>query len=323
VKTFKEAMHKRKSAILIFLILCVTVSVFSQSQKQIDQTVLRKLQEIKPKNTRTVQYRIVVPKKIIKLPQDMQLNIVYKLGHYKWELVALRFESKSNSDLVTVSKMLHSSAFPFYREMVPGKDEYKVQTGTLSKKEFNRLVLTAIKFYNSNIIRRPESFIGCSSSGDGLVVFNLFDRTNEPKLFLKSDKGDGSLVGGISERTECGFEEVIDTLFCEVFYDYLKDKQIFVDLEKEQAESLLTARSLEPPITDNYRDYFRQALLFELLGEFGSEKAIPVLEKIVKESKLEDEWKKNLVWDLEDATLKIKARAGKIRSDKIRSETPK
>lgn len=298
--------------LLPFALLCLPLFClcgFAQSRAEIDRVVYEKLHQIKPKNTRDAKYSIVLPKSEAQLPADLRLDIVYKIGHYQWELGTLRFERSSNDETVAITKLTHSSAFDFYRQWSLGEDKSAVLRATMPKADFGRLLRTALRFYEADIVRKPMELMGCGSSGDGTFIFSLAGTVAGRNGESLSKKGNGQIVGDILHRTECGYDEVRDTLFWEVFDDYLKANVLFVELEQYLVEGLLIARLTDEPISDNYLDYFRRLLLVHLLGAFGTTKSIPALER-ASESNLEDTWKKHLREDAEDSTRKIQARSG-------------
>lgn len=296
--------------LLPYALLCLPLfclSGLAQSRAEIDRVVYEKLQQIKPKNTREAKYSIVLPKSEAKLPADHQLDIVYKIGHYQWELGALRFERSSNDEMVAITKLTHSSAFGFYREWSPGEDKSAVLRATMPKADFGWLLRTALRFYEADIVRKPLDMMGCSSSGDGTFMFNLAGTGENKNRGPLSKKGNGRIVGDILHRAECGYDEVRDTLFWEVFDNYLKANVLFVEMEQYRVEDLLLDRMNDQPIADNYLDYFRRSLLVHILGDVGTERSLPALQH-AGDANLDDSWKKHLREDAENSSRKIRAR---------------
>jgi hypothetical protein len=297
--------------LLPFALFCLplfTVSGFAQSRSEIDRLVYQRLREIKPKNTRTAKYSILMPKAGSPLPENLDLNIVYKIGHYAWEIGALRFGLSSKEDTVAITKLTHNSVLPFYREWTDRKEEFHVQRATIPKADFYRLLVTALMFYDADIARTPVEFMGCGSSGDGTLMFEVSGSFVGKDRDRWTRQGNGNIVGDITGRTKCGYDEVRDTLFWEVFDEYLKANVTFTNAERSEVEDLLIARLSDNPIADNYKDYFRRSLLVDLLGEFGTSKSIPALER-AGEAKLEGNWQKYLREDVENSTRKIQQRA--------------
>lgn len=293
--------------------LLLAVASFSATPQSlaIKREVAAKLKSIKPHNSEDYVYRVTLPKRLPRLPGSLRLDLIYKLGHYEWDLVALRFEKSRGARTVSVSQITHSSAFPFIKEVTHAKDTYSVKHGTISTTDFERLFTFANTLYHANIERRqigpPERYrvSYSSSSSDGTILLQVTETGKSTPLISAS----GTLhVGDLSERVISGYENVRVHLFWEVFFDFLKSHDLFADTPPEDALNSLIARLAEPPLVNDYRDYFRQSLYVEVLGEIGNEKAVSALESTARNTRLEEDWKKYLKQDISAAIEKITAR---------------
>jgi hypothetical protein len=276
--------------------------------------VVKKLKTIKPLDTRNYVYRILVRQKLERLPDSVRLDLVYKIGHYQWDVVALRFEQKKGEAFVSVNQILHGSAFPFWKEAAHIEDSSSVKHGQLRVQEFQRLLAIANALYHADI---KEKYIGppsqmsygraFGSSGDGTILLQLAAMSRDTPLIIRES---GTLhTGDLRQRVLSGYENVRVHLFWEVFYDYLKSHKFLTDMPADEAVNLLVSRLAEPPLVDGYRDYFRQSLYVEVLGEMGSIKTVPALESAAQNSKLEKSWKESLDQDISEAIEKIGARS--------------
>src|SRR4030095_3375929 len=121
-----------KSSIVLTLFGCL-LCTFAQQPLSIDQQVLKRLNEVKPKNSKHWVYHIVAPPTPLRLPASLQLDLVYKIGHYRWSLVAFRFERKEEEPFVDVSQVVFQSALPFWKERIDLTDSYGVKRGKLRR----------------------------------------------------------------------------------------------------------------------------------------------------------------------------------------------
>lgn len=79
-------------------------------------------------------------------------------------------------------------------------------------------------------------------------------------------------------------------------------------MDKTKAEEIAVSRLEEPQMIDNCKDYYRQSLYVEILGELGTIKAVPILKKLSEGNSLEKDWDKYLKAHAEKAIEKIKGR---------------
>lgn len=284
-------------------------SMSALQAKSVNRQVAQRLKSIKPKNTKLWVYQVRVPLRPLELPSSLRMDLVYKIGHYSWDLVALRFERHNGSPYVDISQVVFSSAFPFIKVDMNVTDSYSVRHGKLSVKDFDRLLTLAYTLYRSDIeaeyVGSPGKSYGSvtGSSGDGTILLQLAKVPPEPRSIIRES---GTLhVGNLANRVEGGYESVRVHLFWEVFYEYLKTHSILNDMEREQAVDLLIERLKEPPMADDYRDFFRQTLYVETLGELGSARAIQALREAAENSKLEEDWKTFLKRDVSEAIERI------------------
>jgi hypothetical protein len=297
--------------VMIILPGLTFTSVSAQQTASIRRDVAQRLKSIKPKDTKEYVYRVKVPVKPLRLPSSLRLDLVYKIGHYQWDLVALRFERSGGSPFVNISQVVFSSAFPFIKEDSKIKDSYSVKVGRLSVQEFDQLLSLAYTLYRSNIERKyigtsnRNGFSMTSSSGDGTIILQL-TKTSPSSSSIISESGTLH-AGDFSARVTSDYEYVRVHLFWQVFHEYLKTHSILHDMDKEQAVDLLIARLKEPPMADDYKDYDRQALYVHTLGELGSARAIQTLEHIAQNTGLEENWSGFLKQDVSEAIEKIKA----------------
>jgi hypothetical protein len=196
---------------------------------------------------------------------------VYKLGHYRWSLVALRFDRKEGAPFVDVSQVLFQSALPFWKEATDVKDFYWVKRDRLKVQEFDDLLSLAYALYKADIESKyigPANRLSGSikgSSGDGDILVELLDTTSAPRALIRDS---GSLaVGDLSERVTGGFDYVRSHLFWEVFHNHSQNHPLTEEVVGPNAAKLLIPRLTEPPISDGYRDYFRLSLYVHVLAE--------------------------------------------------------
>lgn len=298
------------SAITLLLLLCFH-TIIAQNSNSVRQEVINRLKKIKPPDTPKYIYKLTVPQKIPDLPENLRLDIIYKIGHYEFQYVALRFEREKGKDFVNVTRFIYGSALNFYKPYSKGEN-YNAAEGKLTVKDFNDLLNLAYTLFQSNIEKIARRNLGYGSgsatmsSGDGSIAINLSDKQNNAASIINET---GTLhAGDLKDRISNGYEDLRVHLFWEVFYDYLEKNNIFADLEKAKAEEIAISRLKEPLLTINYRDYYRQALYVELLGEIGSEQSLPILKKLTENNGLEKDWDKYLNERAQKAIEKIRSR---------------
>jgi hypothetical protein len=315
--------NRRFLALLVSLFVLLGWQISpAQMADSVQKKVVKKLEEIKPTDTKDFIYKIAAADKIEKLPDDLRLDIIYRIGHYEWDLVALRFEREKANPLVKVTQFRYSSTLDFYREWNNNKpDSYAAQQGQIAVKDFDRLLTLAYTLYKSDIKREETPREPCDdcplsslirippmdfSTADGLIILNLKSVENNPQIFIKES---GVLhTGDLKIRAASTFERVRAHLFWEVFNDALGKQNIFADLEKSKTEEIAISRLEEPQMINDYNDYFRQLLYILLLGETGTSKALPILETKAKTGGLEKDWDETLTRAARAMIGKIKAR---------------
>jgi hypothetical protein len=299
------------SSIVLTLFGCLRCT-FAQQPVSIERHVLKRLNEIKPNDTKDRVYRIVAPSKPVILPASLQLDLVYKIGHYRWSLVAFRFERKEGEPFVNVSQVFFQSALPFWKERVSITDSHGVKRGKLRLQEFDDLLSLAYALYKADITSKyigPANQLGGSiagSSGDGDILAELIDTSSTPRMIIRES---GTLAAGdLAERVVGGFDYVRLHLFWEVFHTYFRDHPLSEELAGRDATKLLISRLNDPPISVDYRDYFRLSLYVHLLAELAEPEAIPTLISIGENARLKDTWSEQLKEEIGVAIAKIKAR---------------
>ena len=297
------------SSIILALSGCLRCT-FAQQPASIQRQVLKRLTEIKPKDSKEHVYRIVAPLKPLSLPASLRLDLVYKIGHYRWSLVAFRFERKKGEPFVDVSQTFYRSALPFWKEATKAKDSYGVRHGRLRVQEFDDLLYLAYALYKADIESKyigPANRISgsiTSSSGDGDILVELIDRAITPRIIIRDS---GTLaVGDLSERVVAGFDYVRPQLFWEVFHTHFKNHPLTEEVIGSDAAKLLIPRLNEPPISDDYTDYFRLSLYIRVLAELGEPEAVPALKNIGQKARLKGNWSEYLKEDIAEAIEKIK-----------------
>ena len=313
-----------------FLVLALFVLAGGQNifaQNSLRREVIKKLNELKPPNEKNYIYKIAVPTKPQMPPENLRLDIVYKIGHYEYKCIALRFEKEKNADFVNVTRFAYGSALGFYKKYskYSESDAYIAEHGKLTAAEFNKLLSFAYLLYQSNIEREfvaPKavkrrsramltSGVGnavsmTSSLGDGSIILNLLDAKNDFRPVIKES---GTLHAGyLKKRLSNGYEDLRTHVFWEIFHNYFEKNNIFAALDKTRAGEIALSRLAEPPIINSYEDYYRQSLYVEILGEFGTIKALPILKKLSEGNSLEENWNKHLKKDAAKAIEKITGR---------------
>jgi len=257
------------------------------------------------------------------MPSDQRVDLVFKTGHYKFQYIAIRFDRRSSSHAVDVTYFSYGSALDFWKEFEKTEDSVSFKRGTLSKTEFDQLMAEAVTYADSKIeeipvirkIRRKDGtwyYSGSGgasmtmSSGDGSILFGLSNPKNGERLI--SDPG--SLVGDLTVRKENGYDFLRPNLIWKVFTDPLETKIDFVPLRPNEAEESAIERLQETPLSNDYNDYYRQALFVQILARVGSDHSIPVLKKISSSNGLEPNWNKYLsdesLWAIEQITTRTK-----------------
>ena len=299
------------SLIILFLFGCLRCT-FAQQPASIEQQVLTRLKEIKPTDSKEHVYRIVAPLKPLILPASLKLDLVYKIGHYKWSLVAFGFERKRGEPFVDVSQVFFRSALPFWKEAIKVPDSYGVRHGRLRVQEFDDLLSLAYGLYKGDI---KSQYIGpanqlsgsiAGSSGDGDILVELIDTAGNPGKIIRES---GTLAAGdLSKRVIGGFDYVRLHLFWEVFHTHFQNHPLTEEAGGGNAAKLLISRLNEPPISDDYKDYFRLSLYVSVLAELGEPEAIPTLNLIGQKASLKDNWSEYLREEIRKAIEKIKAK---------------
>ena len=305
-----------KNSLVITLIILALFGcllfAFAQQPASIQRQVLKRLTKIKPKDSKDHVYHIVAPLNPLRLPASLRLDLVYEIGHYRWSQVAFRFERKKGEPLVDVTQVFFRSALPFWKETINAKDSYGVRHGRLRVQEFDDLLSLGYALYKADI---KSKYIGpanrCSgsitgSSGDGVILVELIDTGITPRIMIRDS---GTLaVGDLSERVTAGFDYVRPHLFWEVFHTHFNNHPLAEEVVGSDAAKLLVPRLNEPPISDDYRDYFRLSLYVRVLAELGEIEAIPTLNNIGQKTRLDDKWSEFLKEDIAKAIEKIKTR---------------
>jgi hypothetical protein len=143
------------------------------------------------------------------------------------------------------------------------------------------------------------------SSGDGDILAELTDMTKTRMIIRDS----GTLVSGdLATRVVGGFDYVRLHLFWEVFHRYFRDHPLTEEIAGSIATKLLLSRLNDPPVSIDYRDYFRLSLYVHILAELGEPEAIPALSRIGENAHLKDLWIEQLKEEAGAAIAKIKAR---------------
>ena len=214
-----------------------------------------------------------------KLPGRSAVDLVYKIGHYDFQYVAVRFDRRESSDTVEVTYFSYGSALDFMKKYEKTDDSFEFKRGTLSKAEFDKLVTEAVTYADANIesisvvrkIRRKNGtwyFSGqgggsySMSSGDGSILFGLSNLKSGERVISDS----GSLAGDLSERKENGYDFLRPNLIWKVFTDPLETKIGFVPIKPDEAERSAIERLEEAPLANDYQDYYRQALFVQILA---------------------------------------------------------
>ena len=305
-----------------FLLVMTTASLcFAQSWRTIRLDIVKDLTALRPKNKAQLIYRVRVPARPRTLPQNIRVDLVYKDGHYDFGYMAVRFERRAREPLVQVSYFSFESALPFWREYSKRKeDNYQAKSGTMSVAEFDALLTRALGYYDSDIeeIYVPSkplkrngklyyhgmpSTSRTSTSGDGSIVIGV--RSGNDSII----KRDGSLYGGnLKSRMDNGYDEMRPNLFWKVFHDRLESSDILHPIPTSEIESVAIARLNEPKLSDSYRDFYRQSLFIEILGEFGTANSLETLKRLSFDSGLEPTWHENIQGDVSHAIKKISSR---------------
>ena len=298
------------------------------AQNSLRQEAIKKLSELKPPPKKNYIYKINVPRKPLLAPENLRLDIVYKIGHYDFQYIALRFEREKNADFVNATRFIYGSALGFYTEYslkYSKGDAYVAERGKLPAADFDKLLRLAYLLYQSNIEEEfvepkpPKGSAGrfgrgygvgsvtsTYSSADGSIILSLLDAKKDFRPVIKDT---GTLIAGnLENRVSNGYARLRTHLFWEIFHDYLEQNKIFTALDKTAAEEIAVSRLEEQPMSNDYHDYYRQSLYVEILGEFGTTKALPILKKLSEGNSLEKDWDKYLKEDAAKAIEKIKGR---------------
>lgn len=307
--------HKFSRLVFAIIVISCGQNLFAQNESSIRQEVIKQVAELKPQNTKKLRYKVVVPQKIQVLPDDLRLDLSYKIGHYEFQYVTLRFERDRTEPFVRVTKFSYGSALDFYKQYAK-PDSYIVEQGKISNEVFDKLLTSATLLYQSSIEEEcinPQT--GCPggsatrswSSGNGAIIFNLADTKNPTKSIIIES---GTLhAGGVKDQISNGYDDLRVHLFWQVFYDYLNKNPIFHQLDVATAEEIAISRLKEPQTITNYTDYFRLSAYIHILGNIGTSNAIAVLKKIAGKNSLEDDWSKYLSRNALEAVNKIETRA--------------
>lgn len=307
------------------VLLFFSYNTDGQSFKAVRSEVVTRLLKLKPQNKKRVTYKLAVPRKPRELPQNLQLDLVYKIGHYEFEYVVLRFERHHERPSVDATMFSFGSALKFWTEYskYAKGDGYIAKIGQLPNEVFDKLVEKAVLLFDSSITkierpiikfdkRRGIVHVGgfgstsiTSSSGDGHVIFQI-SNLDSPRKTVISDQG--SLVGSLESRKSNGYDYLRANTIWEVFDAYLEKKDFLVPLENKEAEKIIINRLNEPNLTTDYADYFRQAALVKILGEIGTTDSLPTLLKVINNNGLEDSWSTYLSEIASDSILKINSR---------------
>jgi hypothetical protein len=300
--------------ILALAIICATVPAQAQTPLSVRQEVLATLRKIKPPNTKHWRYAVKVPQIPRRVPDDLRIDLVFKDGHYAFEYVALRFEKRAGDPNVNVSFFSYGSALAFWKEIDEKPDTRIAKRGTISVEQFDRLATLAFLYYDSDIISTyvPQTdFLEVGggshtfSSGDGIVIIGVDSGLGFSKQLIRAS---GSLVGNdLRSRMDNDYDVIRPQLFWKVFHDQMEDLTLS-DLEPSAAEAAALERLQEPPLTSDYKDYFRRALFVQILGEFGSKASLPFVRKLRESSDLEPDWHAYLQDDINKAELRIRSR---------------
>jgi hypothetical protein len=300
--------------------LFTVISATAQDFSSIRQKVIRDLSALKPKNSQDYRFKVIVPTKPRGLPENIRLDLVYKIGHYDFEYVALRFERRSDDKCVNVTYFSYGSALDFWKEWSEKGTTYTAKQAVMPVEEFDKLMMLAVTYFDSEISSTPiirstrgkggswsyrTTFSMSYSSSDGHILVN----TNEAEKWSKPIiEGNGSLVANVKSRALNGYNYIRPNLFWNVFHDYLEKNNIFRALQTEEAERIAIARLAEPNLSTDYGDYYRQSAFVEFLGANGTRDSLPILEKVSKQNGLEKDWDKYLFDDAQAAIAKIKSR---------------
>lgn len=315
-----------RNALYIFTFLflpLLSTDVLGQTPWHVDQKVLKKLKEIKPDDTDKISYKVEAGSNNLADHQDLRLDLVFKIGHYEWDIVALRFERKKGHVDVDVTKISFGSSLAFYREHAK-PDRHIIAKTTIPVSEFDELLEIAARLYNSKIekkeaidcIELEKGHVTCSSSGysissssgDGSIILRIQDPTRNNTILSESGKLHS---GNLAKRSVSGIEYVRVHLFWEVFYEHLEKNAQFRGLPETDAETMIINRVKEDPFANDYRDYFRRRLYVSVLERIGTAKSVPSLKKLSKDG-LDEDWKKNLQRDIDAAIKNIESRSSKV-----------
>lgn len=299
----------------------VAAIVPAQSFSDVRREVLRELTSLKPRNTKEIIYSVQVPRRQRPLPSDLRLDIVYKVGHYSFKYVVLRFKRTNERSAVSVTRFAYGSALDFWKPYAKEGDIFAADSMQMPAVDFSSLIRKAVTYFDSDIvetdiprrIRRKDGVwviggVGGRSmtltSGDGNVSFRL-SAPNASKPLLE---GSGSLVSDVRRRASNGYDFIRANLFWNVFDKYILSVNSFIPLPDSEGEALAISRLGEANLFTSYHDYYRQAAYVEFLGAKGTAAAIPVLEKVSTNNGLEPDWNKYLAQDAACAISKIRSR---------------
>ena len=301
--------------------LTTSGACYAQTWSAIRRDIVKELTALKPKNTARYVYDVRVPVRPRTIPGNVRVDLVYKDGHYDFQYVALRFERREGEPLVKISYFSYGSALAFWQEYSKSKkDTYSAKHGTMPVAEFDRLLIRAVAYYDSDIAKtyvpaRPYKrkgvwyYPGMSgdsrswSSGDGSLQFAV---SSGPKLLIK---GDASLYGAdLKSRMENGYEEIRANLFWKLFHDRVTSSVALRPIPATEIEAIAIARLTEPLFSNTYRDYYGLAVFVELLGEFGTESSLETLRRLSFDSGLELDWHEHIQSDVSGAVKKISSR---------------
>jgi len=84
-------------AVILLFLLCFH-KITAQNSNSVRQEVINRLKKIKPPDSAKYIYKLTVPQKMPDLPENLRLDIIYKIGHYEFQYVALRFEREKGKD---------------------------------------------------------------------------------------------------------------------------------------------------------------------------------------------------------------------------------
>ncbi len=308
-----------KTPILFFILVVLSPShLLAQHSDPVAVAVLKKLNSIKPEDTDERSYVIKPAGKRRNLPQNLTLDLVYKIGHYEWDIVALRFERNKGQPIVSVTRIVYGSFLSFWKPYA--RPEYhQVNRARMTVSEFDGLLDYALRLYESRIeeerepecVTRNDGSVSCTgvgsssismSSGDGSILIGL--RSSKAKPVLTES---GTLhAGDLRERAVTGIEYVRGYLFWEVFIDALKEYK-FDPIGNKEAEDILVGRLSEPQLVADYRDYYRRSLYVKILGRLGTVAAILPLKSFSRVG-LETNWIEHLNEDVVISIENIESR---------------